>query len=85
MQKNIMEEVGYVTHFYPKISVAIVEVTKELNLGDSIVIEKGNTRVEQTVESMQIEHTPISQAKPGDVIGLKVNERVPVGAKVFRV
>ena len=80
-----MEEVGFVTHFYPKISVAIIEVTGELNQGDRIVIEKGDVRVEQEVESMQIEHTPITQAKPGDVIGLKVVERVPVGARVYKV
>jgi translation elongation factor EF-1alpha len=78
-----MEEVGYVTHSYLKISVAIVEDTGELNFGDTIVMEKGYKRVEQIVESMQIEHSPISQARPGDVIGLKVNEGVPVGAKVL--
>ena len=77
--------VGKVTHFYPKISVAVVEIEKELKVGDKISIEGKTTNIQQTVESMQIEHKPIEVAKPGDVIGLKVIDRVREKDIVYKI
>ena len=78
-------EVGRVTHFYPKISVAIVELKAPLNIGDKILIKGATTNFEQTVESMQIEHKNIEKAEAGQIIGLKVKERVRENDKVYRV
>ncbi len=77
--------VGKVTHFYNKISVAVVELCDELKLGDKIAIRGKTTNFEQVVESMQIEHKPIEVAKPGDKIGLKVKERVREGDVVYKI
>ena len=78
-------EVGRVTHFYPKISVAIVELKAPLNIGDKILIKGATTNFEQTVESMQIEHRNIEKAEAGQIIGLKVKERVRENDKVYRI
>ncbi len=78
-------EVGRVTHFYPKISVAIVELKAPLNIGDKILIRGATTNFEQTVESMQIEHKNIEKAEAGQIIGLKVKERVRENDKVYRI
>jgi len=78
-------EVGRVTHFYPKISVAIVELKAPLNMGDKILIRGATTNFEQTVESMQIEHKNIEKAEAGQIIGLKVKERVRENDKVYRI
>jgi len=78
-------EVGRVTHFYPKISVAIVELKAPLNVGDKILIRGATTNFEQTVESMQIEHRNIEKAEAGQIIGLKVKERVRENDKVYRI
>ena len=78
-------EVGRVTHFYPKISVAIVELKASLNIGDKILIKGATTNFEQTVESMQIEHKNIERAEAGQIIGLKVKERVRENDKVYRI
>jgi len=78
-------EVGRVTHFYPKISVAIVELKAPLNIGDKILIKGATTNFEQTVESMQIEHKNIEKAEAGQIIGLKVKERVRENDKVYRI
>ena len=78
-------EVGRVTHFYPKISVAIVELKAPLNIGDRILIRGATTNFEQTVESMQIEHKNIEKAEAGQIIGLKVKERVRDNDKVYRI
>jgi len=77
--------VGSITHFYPKISVAVVELQDTLKVGDKISIERPSGSFEQVVESMQIEHEDISEAKAGDAIGLKVDEKTREGAKVFKV
>lgn len=78
-------EAGKVTHFYPKISVAVVVLTSPLQVGDKILIQGKTTRVEQIVESMQIEKVNIQRAEAGQSIGLKVNGRVKEGDIVYRI
>lgn len=77
--------IGKITHFYPKISVAVIELEHTLNVGDKIAIERGEEMFEQNVDSMQIEHENIQQAKAGQSIGLKVKDKTKEGAKVFKV
>jgi len=85
LSEEKLVEVGRVTHFYPKISVAIVELKASLNIGDKILIKGATTNFEQTVESMQIEHKNIERAEAGQIIGLKVKERVRENDKVYRI
>lgn len=79
-----MEEVGRVTHFYPKISVAVVEVKAPISIGDKIWIKGATTDLEQTVDSMQIEHVDVERAEPGQFIGLKVKDRVRANDIVYK-
>ncbi len=78
------QEVGKVSHFFPKISVAIVELKSPLAVGDKITISGGTTHLEQVVESMQIEHKAVKSAKSGQSIGLKVVERVRESDLVYK-
>lgn len=68
--------VGLVTHFYPHISVGIVEVKAPLKIGDSITISGHGKSFKQKIISMQIDHEPITTAKKGDFIGIKVAKPV---------
>jgi len=79
------QKIGMITHFFPKISVAIVALTGSLKKGDKISIEGHDSAVEMTVESMQIEHSPVEKAKKGDAIGLKVIEPVKEKDVVYKV
>jgi len=79
------KEIGKVTHFYPKISVAVIELNDVLKKGDKISIEGHGNTFEQVVESMQVEHKPIEKAKKGDAIGLKTAESCKENDKVFKV
>lgn len=80
------ELVGKITHYFSKIEVGIIELTKKgLNVGDTIHIKGSTSDFEQTVDSMQIEHENIKKAKKGDVIGLKVKDKVREGDEVYRV
>lgn len=87
MAKEKKEElVGKITHFFGKIEVGIVEITKgSLVVGDTIHVKGGNTDFEQIVESIQIEHEQVEKAKKGDAIGLKVKDKVKEGDEVFKV
>ncbi len=77
-----MKKVGTVTHYYGKIGVVIVDLSSTLKVGDRIKIENG-TELEQTVDSMQVEHEQVEEAKKGDKVGLKVPQKVHEGATVY--
>ncbi|MFH1473380.1 MAG: EF-Tu/IF-2/RF-3 family GTPase [Candidatus Aenigmatarchaeota archaeon] len=77
--------IGNIIHFYPKISVAVLELEGTLKVGDKISIERESGSFEQVVDSMQMEHENIQEAKAGDAIGMKVAESTSKGAKVFKV
>ena len=80
------EQIGKVVKFFAKPSVAAVEITAgTLRIGDTIRIQGHTTDLEEKVQSMQIEKESIDEAKPGDLIGIQVSERVREGDKVFKV
>ncbi|HVO37157.1 MAG TPA: hypothetical protein VMT01_03205 [Candidatus Acidoferrum sp.] len=82
-EENVIE-VGRITHFFPKISVAVIELTAPLAVGDTIAVKGPNTDFEQPIESMQIEHQNIQRAEAGQSIGLKVQQRVRETDRVYK-
>ncbi len=82
-EENIVE-VGRVTHFFSKISVAVVELTAPLSVGDHVLVKGPSTDFEQVVESMQIEHENIQRAEAGQSIGLKLAQRVKEKDAVYK-
>ena len=65
-------EVGHITHFFSKITVAVLDLTAPLSVGDHILVKGPSTDFEQIVESMQIEHKNIQRAEKGQSIGIKL-------------
>jgi len=82
-EENIVE-VGHVTHFFSKISVAVIELKASLAVGNTILIKGPTTDFEQVVESMQIEHKNVQSAEAGQSIGLKVAQRVRERDAVYK-
>lgn len=76
--------IGKITHFFPKISVAVLKADKTIKKGDKIVIEGHGNKLEMTVESMQINHKDVNACKPGEEAGMKVPEDVKEGDLVFK-
>jgi len=68
--------VGEITHFYPNISVGVVDVKKDFRLGDTIIIIGHGRSFEQKVFSMQLEHQPLQVAKKKQLIGMKTAQEV---------
>ena len=85
MEGENLVEIGRVTHFYTKISVAVIELTGSISVGEKIVIRGANTDFEQIVDSMQIEHENVEHAKAGQSIGLRVRDRTREGDVVYKV
>lgn len=81
--ENVVE-VGRVTHFFSKISVAVVELIAPLAVGDRITIKGPSTDFEQVVESMQIEHKNVQRAEAGQSVGLKVVQRARENDVVYK-
>lgn len=77
--------IGRVTHYYPRISVAVLDLTGALKAGDTVLIQGKTTDLTQHVESMEIEHHKIQSAGPGMEIALQVPEPVREGDKVYKV
>ena len=79
-----LREVGRVSHFFGRINVAIIEITETISLGDQILIKGPSTDIEQTVDSMEIEHVKVKQAESGQTIGMKVKYHVRENDTVYK-
>lgn len=79
------KEIGKITHYYGHLSVGIIELSDFLKLGETIHIKGHSEDFSQAVESMQVEHANVPEAKAGEVIGIKLTQKVHPGDKVFKV
>jgi len=80
------EEIGRVTHYFPKIGVAVIEISSgSLKVGETIRIKGHSTDFVQEVGSLQQEHQPVTEVKKGASGGMKVGQAVREGDKIYRV
>jgi|TARA_Y100000031_G_scaffold154994_1_gene204372 putative protease len=80
------KEIGFIKHYFSKIGVGVIEITNgTLKVGDTIHVKGATSDFTQKVESMQIEHDKVEEAKKDQSIGLKVSEHVREHDKVFKV
>lgn len=77
--------IGKVAHYFGNIGVAVIELSEKLKVGDNIRIVGGETDITQTVESMEAEHQKVQEAKSGESIGVKVEQKVREGYKVYKL
>ena len=83
--EEIGKKVGKIVHYYTNLKVGIIELTATLKVGDKIKIKGETTDFEQKVDSMQIEHDKVEEAKKGKSIGLKVKNQVRQNDLVYKV
>jgi hypothetical protein len=77
--------IGKITHYFSKLNVAVIKLSKPLAKGDTIRIIGGETDFEQKVASMEIDGKKIEKAKAKDDFGLKIDKKVREGYKVYKV
>jgi hypothetical protein len=77
-------QIGKITHYYDKIGVAVVEVVNQpLKVGDIIKISGHDNEFTQEVTSLQVEHAQVTELKPGESGGLKVDKPVKDGDSIY--
>jgi translation initiation factor IF-2 len=80
------QKIGRVTHYWAKIGVAGIEITAgEIRVGDTIRFKGHTTDFTQRLDSMQVEHDPVTVARAGDSVGLKVTDHVRDNDEVYKV
>lgn len=80
------KEIGKITHYFSKINVGILELSKgTLQVGDTIHIKGHTSDFYQKIESMQLEHDPVDKVKLGEPVGIKVENSVRENDVVFKV
>lgn len=80
------ELVGTVVKFFSKPSVAAVVVTGAgLKKGDTLRYRGHTTDFADVALSMELDNKSIEEAKAGDLIGIKVKDRVRESDKVYKV
>lgn len=80
------EEIGCVTHYFPHVGVAVIDLKKgSIKKGDKIHIHGHTTDFTQSVDSLQIEHKDVENVNKGQDFGVKVKGRVRVGDTVYKI
>ena len=77
--------IGKVTHYYNKISVAIIELESEIEVGEMVRFWGKKTDFSQRIESLQKNHQNIFKAEKGEVVGVKVEQEVEEGDEVYKI
>ena len=80
------ERIGVVTHYYSHLSVATLRLDSgTLRVGDVIHIHGHTTDFSQKVESLEVNHAPVTEVGPNDDFGLKVIEHAREHDIVYKV
>lgn len=78
-------QIGTVDHFYSNISVSMIKLSDTLKVGEKIRIKGKSAELVMDVASMQINRVPAQEGKAGDIVSVKVEQKVKPGDAVFRV
>jgi len=79
------KQIGRVSHYFGGPSVAAIELSDRITVGDRISFAGHTTDFEMVVDSMQIEHASVQQAGRGESIGIKVPQKVREHDVVFKI
>jgi hypothetical protein len=80
------ERIGVVTHYYSHLLVATVRLeSATLRVGDVIHIRGHTTDFSQRVESLEVDHAPVTEVGPNDDFGLKVVEHAREHDVVYKL
>ena len=78
-------EVGKIIHYFAHVNAGIIELSDTLKVGDKIHIKGHTADFTQSIDSMQIEHATVSEAKAKDQVGVKLSQKVHQHDKVYKV
>jgi hypothetical protein len=81
------QRIGVVTHYYGHLSVMAMQLEPgtTLRVGDVIHIRGHTTDFIQKVESLEVDHAPVTEVRSNDDFGLKVVEHAREHDIVYKV
>ena len=79
------KEIGKITHYYSHLSVGIIRLKDTLKVGDTIHIKGAHDDFTQQIESLQVDHASVPEAKKGKEVGTKVSQKVHENDTVYIV
>jgi len=85
VEESFGKEVGKVTHYFSNIGVGVIKLSGTLKQGDKIRIKGATSDFTQKVDSMQIDHDKVEEAKKGKAIGMKVADHAREHDVVYKV
>ena len=78
------DAIGTVSHYFSHLSVAAVALRAPLEVGDRIHIVGHTSDVEQSVDSIEVDHQAVTSAGIGDDVAIKVADHVREGDLIYR-
>lgn len=82
MEEN---QIGTIDHFFSNISVSMIKLSAPMKVGDKIRIKGKSAELVHDVSSMQIDRVPAQEAKAGDLVSIKVSQKVRPGDAVYKI
>ena len=81
------ERIGIVTHYFSHIAVAVLKLDPgaRLRVGDNIRIQGHTTDFSQRIDSLQVDHAPVTEVGRQDDFGLKVREHARENDIVYKI
>ena len=80
------DRIGFVTHYYSHLSVATLRLESgTLSVGDVIHIRGHTTDFSQRVESLEVNHAPVTEVGHNDDFGLRVVQHAREHDVVYKV
>jgi len=81
------ERIGIVTHYFSHIAVAVLKLDPgaRLRVGDNIRIQGHTSDFSQRIDSLQVDHAPVTEVGRQDDFGLKVREHARENDVVYKI
>jgi hypothetical protein len=76
---------GYVEDYFARVGVVALTLERPVALGAHLHVLGFTTNFEQTLDSMQMEHQTLLEAKKGQSVGFKVTTRARRGDHVYLI
>jgi translation elongation factor EF-1alpha len=86
ISQPIEAPMGIVTHYYAHLGVAVIHLKLgALRVGNRIHFKGSTTDFRQSIDSIEMDHKPVTEGHAGQLIGLKVIETVREHDHVYKV
>ena len=77
------KQIGEITHYFSHLGVGIFKFNRAVKVGEKIHIKGATSDCIQAISSMQYDHKDIGVTKKGQEVGIKIDEKVREGDKVY--